>query len=165
MPNNLHKDNKVVSHMSRYYVNVCRTRATKAGREENKTGMRKSRKDASVATMIRRTTVIDKHVMHVFANTVKRDRQADRGTHRLAERRTDRQRDRGADWQRDRKIERGRDRWTDLHDFVDACDDNLLCSIWQTVMRDPVTLYQSVEALDMHIYYPKGYSMQSLLVS
>lgn len=31
-------------------------------------------------------------------------------------------------------------------------------------MRDPVTLYQSVEALDMHIYYPKGYSMQSLLV-
>lgn len=136
------------------------------GRQRGKeTGMRKSRKDASVATMIRRTTVIDKHVMHVFANTVKRDRQADRGTDRLAERRTDRQRDRGADWQRDRKIERGRDRWTDLHDFLDACDDNLLCSIWQTVMRDPVTLYQSVEALDMHIYYPKGYSMQSLLVS
>lgn len=53
---------------------------------------------------------------------------------RETDRQTERRADRRADWQRDRKIDRGRDRWTDLHDFVDACDDSLLCSIWQTVM-------------------------------
>lgn len=121
--------------MSRYYVNLCRRKATWAGEEkkQRKWNERESRTDASVATMIRRTTVIDKHVMHVFANTVKSEtvRQADRETDRQAERgtgrqrETDRQKGQLTEAQTGRKIDGGRDSSTDLHDFVDACDDNL----------------------------------------
>lgn len=121
--------------MSRYYVNLCRRKATKEGEEkkERKWNERESRTDASVATMIRRTTVIDRHVMHVFANTVKREtgRQAgrERGTGRQGERRTGRPKDGQADRERerqtDRAVEKGRERPTNLQDFVDACDDNL----------------------------------------